>query len=1037
MKGTALAALLLVAHAVHAQSVSVTDGSISSVTNLNFSTTANFFPGYGFYVTQGSTLVSTGTSVTTTGSSAQGVYVSNGGTVQMSGGSVTTGGAQSVGLYGFSGSAAAGTATISADNVMVQTSGSQAVGVEANNYSNVTLHDGEVNTSGQSAHGLYNIGTSANLSASGTAVFTTGDSSNAAFNQAGGVMTLDNVSLQTSGDNSSGVQIGVQGVVGNGSTQNVTDVSNSTVLTSGTSAYGILASDNATLNAMNVRTYTNGAASPGAAAFFGAQVQYAGGVISTTGNASPAILVAGMPQTSGDPGTTPPSLTVSGLTVNTSGQGSPAVQVASGANVSVSGSALITRGAGSDAVLGWTYDVTTPASATFTNSTLTSAKGNGIHANGGVLDVTLNSSSVNAPAGYLMDADTRASSNLGSVLNVVADASNLTGTSYADSNSTLNATLQNSSVWQLTGDSNLTSLTFDNGTLRYMSAAELNLDAVTLAAGGATVDTHGFDVSLGAPVSGVGALSKVGDGILTLVGANTYSGDTTVAAGTLQAGAAAAFSAASNFTVAGGAVLDLNGFNQTVAGLNNGGTVHFGTAPGTVLTVAGDYAGNGGLLVMNTALGDSSSATDLLHVQGATSGGTNVQVVNAQGLGAQTTGDGIKLVQVDGASNGTFSQTGAIQAGAYQYTLYKGGVDADASSGNWYLRSTLETPVPNESDGQGVADSSARPASAAPLAYRPGVVGYVMALHLNLDEGFSMLGTLHRRVGDVPGAVHAEDANRDGVWGRIDGENQRDSTMDRFSSDSRSFFAQFGKDWTLSTPAQGGSTHAGVTVTLGSASADFSDDARSMAGLANATGSVQTQMQGVGGYWTRYLGDGTYADSVAQITHYRNHYSDAGGNSPVQNGYGFAVSQEFGKPFQVGHLPLAFEPQVQLAYQYLNLGGFEDNVSSVSATTTNALRGRLGFRLFRPDMYTETRTGAATPYFTANLLHDFLPSGQTVVGGTSFNPGYARTWFDVGVGLTAAYGKRGELYASVGYAKNLGGQTTEGVRGNLGYRYSW
>ena len=61
---------------------------------------------------------------------------------------------------------------------------------------------------------------------------------------------------------------------------------------------------------------------------------------------------------------------------------------------------------------------------------------------------------------------------------------------------------------------------------------------------------------------------------LTLSGANTYTGATTVQAGTLQAGAAGAFSAASATTVDSGATLDLNGYNQTVSSLSGGGIGH-------------------------------------------------------------------------------------------------------------------------------------------------------------------------------------------------------------------------------------------------------------------------------------------------------------------------------------------------------------------------------------------------------------------------------------------------------------------------------
>ncbi|WP_080413210.1 autotransporter outer membrane beta-barrel domain-containing protein [Burkholderia ubonensis] len=1039
-KSIAAAVLLLASPLVRAQAVSVTGGSTVTVDGI-ISTTSNFVSGYGLFVTNGGT--ATGSAdISTAGSNAQAVYVSYGGNVKLSDSSVATTGSQSPAVH-----ALFGNATAALDNTVVTTSGNWSHGIEASDNSTIMLQDGSVNTSGQNAYGLYAIGTGSNLTATGITVSTSGNNSIGAYNQGGGLITLDDVSIVTAGSNARGVQIGAQGVVGNGTTENVIQISNSTVTTTGDNSTGLLASDNATLNAANVGVLTSGASSFGAAALFGAQMQLKGGSVSTSGDDAWGLVVAGMPATSGDVGTTAPSITASGLTISTSGQNAPAAYVAGGTNLSAADSTLKATGAGSDVVYGAAYDTTAAASASFADSTLESAQANGLHASGAALSVSLDNSTVTA-GNHAMIADS------GATLNVVADGSTLTGTADVDSASTLDATLQNSSIWNVTGASNVSSLTLDNGTVRYLGPAQLNAGGVTLGANGGIFDTGEFDAALNAAIAGTGSLRKTGTGTLTLSGENTYSGNTTVSAGTLQAGSAGAFSAMSGFAVAGGAMLDLNGFSQTVAGVSNSGTVHFGTTAGTTLTVTGDYAGNDGRLVMNTALGDSSSVTDLLHVQGSTSGNTGVQIVNAQGLGALTTGDGIKVIQVDGISGGTFTQSAQIEAGAYVYTLYKGGTGSNATNGNWYLRSTLESQSSSSEastadDSSSTDHSGSAPAGdnlttqdapaiqSAPIAYRPGTVGYVMTPQLNANLGFSMLGTLHRRVGDVPGAAAPQNTGADGVWGRIEGQTLQADAISRFSADSRSMFVQFGKDWTFARDAAGGSTHAGVTLNFGSASADFSDRMRSIVGLGTATGTVETQTQGFGGYWTRYFTDGAYADSVIQFNHYHNRYGDITGNTAGQNGFGVAVSEELGKAFQVARLPVAFEPQIQLAYQYLNLKGFNDNVSAISGTTTHALRGRIGFRLLRSDMENATKSSALTPYFTANLLRDFISPGQTVVGGTPIDTTLSRTWLDVGLGFTVSYGKHGNLYASARYEHNLGGERRRGVSGNMGVRYMW
>jgi autotransporter-associated beta strand protein len=151
-------------------------------------------------------------------------------------------------------------------------------------------------------------------------------------------------------------------------------------------------------------------------------------------------------------------------------------------------------------------------------------------------------------------------------------------------------------------------------------------------------------------ITGTGSVSKSGSDTLSLFGASTYTGGTTVNAGTLKldGGSLAATGA---LTVNGG-TFDLNGSNQTVGSLGGGGTVSLGSGTLTVdgsasSTFAGAITGGGGVIKQgsgtltlggaNTYTGDTVINGGVLALNGSLTGNT---VVNAGGtlLGTGTAG---------------------------------------------------------------------------------------------------------------------------------------------------------------------------------------------------------------------------------------------------------------------------------------------------------------------------------------------------------------------------------------------------------------
>jgi autotransporter-associated beta strand protein len=155
-------------------------------------------------------------------------------------------------------------------------------------------------------------------------------------------------------------------------------------------------------------------------------------------------------------------------------------------------------------------------------------------------------------------------------------------------------------------------------------------------------DTFGAADVFGPTITGVsgeiGSLNivKAGAGTLVFSSSNIYTGTTIVSAGTLQAGAANAFSPFSAHFVAAGATLDLNGFDQAILTLSGAGNVTLGSA---TLTTGGNF----------TVLGNSPRDSEFSGVISGSGGLTKV------GTGTFT---------LSGAS--TYSGTTTISAGTLQ-----------------------------------------------------------------------------------------------------------------------------------------------------------------------------------------------------------------------------------------------------------------------------------------------------------------------------------------------------------------------------------
>ncbi|MCD4621825.1 hypothetical protein LOS10_20895, partial [Proteus mirabilis] len=105
--------------------------------------------------------------------------------------------------------------------------------------------------------------------------------------------------------------------------------------------------------------------------------------------------------------------------------------------------------------------------------------------------------------------------------------------------------------------------------------------------------------------------------------------------GVLQAGGANTLSAASHHIVASETTLKTQGYDQTIAGLTNGGNVSLtGAAIGSALTVKGDYSGKNGTLELAAAQNSGGQGiADRLVIDGGKVSGSTLLKVDGSGLG--------------------------------------------------------------------------------------------------------------------------------------------------------------------------------------------------------------------------------------------------------------------------------------------------------------------------------------------------------------------------------------------------------------------
>ncbi|MBH3426540.1 autotransporter outer membrane beta-barrel domain-containing protein [Pseudomonas alkylphenolica] len=933
----------------------------------------------------GASLVLSDSQVRTSQKSSYGISAGNGADIAIHNGSVSTLGNYSTGI-------SAGNATVTADNVNVYTAGDDnAMGVVANLNATVILNGGTVTTSGNGSpvqsnltfpHALASRNEGALLIANGTHLLTTGQQAYGAAVDDGGSMQLNGVSVKTEGDRSIGLYAGIGGPKP-GSV--VLDANSVTVETLGANAAGARVSRNfkdaqtATLNLKDSSIRTHGDNSAGLQAERGGELHADNSVASTSGAGSHGVLVSGIPS----------SATLRQASVITQGDGSHGMLVKDGGQLRAEQSTVSATGdnASALALQGTTAGL---SEADLSSTVLHNLHGATVSVQG-LADITLEDVIAGGSGQWLhVDAGTLDPG----LANISLASSQVNGAANTAAGSTSNLTMSNTSLWKLTGNSNLSSLRNDNSLIDFSAPTGGNFKTLTV---------------------------------------NQYQSD-----------------------------------NGTIA--------------------------------LNTYLYDDQSPSDKLVIDGGqATGSSNLQIKNAGGPGALTTGNGIQVV--DAVNGGTtqeqaFRLLSRVKAGPYEYTLHRASLD-DSNGQAWYLRSTQDatpvdptpvdptpvdptpvdptpvdptpvdpTPVdpapvdPTPVDPAPVDPTPVDPAPVDPVPvnptpvaptpkpspaqvpnYRPETSLYSAIPGMTLRYSRMLVDTLHERMGeevrndfDPLPAEEQSDYGPSLGWGRLI-YGQGDQSLSNGSAyDYNQQAFQVGIDLYHGEDTDGSTDQAGISLSAGKVTGDIEHTDGS------AAGDAKLRAVGLGAYWTHFGPSGWYLDGVLQLNHFDVEARPQDLPRFKTKGKGISASLEAGYPFKLNKdESLKIEPQAQVIVTRIKLNDSHDEASDVRFEDVDSLTGRLGVRIDK-DLFREDDKGKlhrTNVWVRPSIWHEFKSQPKTEFssndGFVPFTTDLGGTWTEVNLGVDYQVSEKTTIHVSAGYEKGLDNDS-HGYEGILGLK---
>lgn len=494
-----------------------------------------------------------------------------------------------------------------------------------------------------------------------------------------------------------------------------------------------------------------------------------------------------------------------------------------------------------------------------------------------------------------------------------------------------------------------------------------------------------------------------------------------------------------NMNISNGAVWEVTGNSYVTNLLLQGGRVNM-LAPGSsgafkTLTVEGNYSG-GGTLTMNTALGSDNSATDKLIVEGNTSGHTLVAINNIGGMGAQTV-EGIEIVNVSGASDGTFEKESRIVAGAYDYDVVRRG-------SNWYLSSTVDPvdPVdPNDPTDPGAPASPETPQlpvhPGGPSQIRPEFGSY---LANNLAANTLFISRLHDRPGETQYTdMLTGEKKTTSMWIRNVGIHTRfHDSSEQLKTQSNNYVLQMGGDlaqwssdgldrWHLGLMAGYANSRSRTTSTLNN---------------HNSRGKVDGYSVGLYGTWYENELDksGGYVDTWMLYNWFDNTVDGQYQASEAYKSKGITAAVEAGYSLKVGesqHLTYWIQPKAQVVWMDVQADDHRERYGTqVKVDSTGNLMTSLGARAYfnRKPTGEEDRMAGIQPFVEANWIHN-SHSPRVTMGEVQNDVQGVKDLAELKVGVEGQLTSRLTVWGNV--SGQMGSDSYRNAQGMVGVKYHW